>query len=76
MFKELFTTALLNEKSNAKIDKVIVKGLERYLVQGSENGEPFIITSNGKKYKGKDFFSYEMKDSDYFKTRKEAEKYI
>jgi len=58
-----------------KVDKVIVKGLERYIVQGSENGKPYVITSSGEKRVGKKYFE-NLKDEDYFKTEKEAEKYL
>jgi hypothetical protein len=58
-----------------RIEKVIVKGLERYIVQGSENGKPYVITSSGEKRIGKEYFK-ELGDEDYFKSEKDAKKYI
>jgi len=66
----------LNEAAKkSRIDKVIVKGLERYIVQGSENGKPYVITSSGEKRIGKEYFK-ELGDEDYFKSEKDAKKYI
>jgi len=70
-FKEYMIEAV---KKN-KIEKVIVKGLERYIVQGSENGEPYVIISSGEKRIGKEYFK-DLKDEDYFKSEKDAKKYI
>ena len=70
-FKEYIIEAV--EKS--KIEKVIVKGLERYIVQGSENGKPYVIISSGEKRIGKEYFK-DLKDEDYFKSEKDAKKYI
>ena len=70
-----FKEFIVESKGKSRIDKVIVKGLERYIVQGSEDGKPWVIANDGKKRIGKDYFK-ELEADEYFKTEKEAKEYL
>jgi hypothetical protein len=62
----------INEGSNsAKISKVIVKGHERYLVQGSNKNGKMVVLSSGEIRTGDDFFK-NLEDNDYFKKEQDA----
>jgi len=54
----------------------MLKGLKRHIVQGSENDKPYDIISSGKKRIGKRILFKNLKDEDYFKSEKDAKKYI
>jgi len=59
------------KKDYAKISKVIVKGHERFLVQGSSKGSKMVLTSSGEVRTGDAFFK-ELNSDEYFKKEEDA----